>query len=155
LVRAYHHTYGMNTTISNCSNNYGPHQHVEKLIPKIITNIAAGKTVPVYGDGRNVRDWIYVTDHCDAIWTILTAGVNGETYLAGGDCDITNLEIVDKITKLMGVKFDEVVEYVKDRPGHDHRYAIDNTKMYESFGWSPSVSMQQGLKSTIEFYTKQ
>lgn len=155
LVRAYHHTYGLDVTISNCSNNYGPNQHVEKLIPKIITNIAAGKTVPIYGDGRNVRDWIYVTDHCDAIWTILRSGVAGETYLAGGDCDITNLEIVDKITCLMGVKFDEVVEYVKDRPGHDHRYAIDNTKMYRTFGWIPIVDIQQGLKSTIEFYTKQ
>lgn len=155
LVRAYHHTYGLPVTISNCSNNYGPNQHVEKLIPKTITNIANGRKVPIYGNGLNIRDWLYVGDHCDAIWKILIADdVDGETFNVGGDCEVKNEHLVSKICDLMNVNFSDVVEYVEDRQGHDYRYAIDHSKITNKLGWTPTHDLNDGLMQTIEFYTK-
>lgn len=154
LVRAYHHTYGLPVTISNCSNNYGPRQHVEKLIPKTISNIIQGKKVPVYGLGNNIRDWLYVDDHCEAIWDIINADVVGETFNIGGDYEMTNIDIVSNICAAMSVNVHEVVEFVSDRPGHDFRYAIDHGKITQQLGWSPRHSFEDGIKKTIEFYTK-
>lgn len=155
LVRAYHHTYNLPTTISNCSNNYGPHQHVEKLIPKAITNIAAGKKVPIYGAGINIRDWLYVDDHCDAIWKILTASdVQGDTFNIGGDCELKNIDIISMICKLMNVSPDEVMEFVDDRQGHDYRYAIDHSKITNKLNWAPAYTLDVGLKQTINYYTR-
>jgi len=152
LVRAYYHTYGLPITISNCSNNFGPYHFPEKLIPLAITNILEGEKVPVYGDGLHVRDWLYVEDHCRAIEAILTRGVVGETYLVGGLTeDIPNLEVVKRIIKLMG-KTDEVIEYIKDRPGHDRRYAIDWSKIKRELGWEPQYSFDKALESTIEWF---
>jgi len=152
LVRAYHDTFGLPVTISNCSNNYGPFQFPEKLFPLAITNILEGKKVPMYGDGLYVRDWLYVLDHCEAIDLIIQKGQIGETYLIGGlTQDIPNIEIIKKIVKLMN-KTDEEIEYVKDRPGHDRRYAIDWTKINRKLGWSPKHSFDDGLKETINWY---
>jgi len=154
LVRAYYITYGLSTTISNCSNNYGPYQFPEKLIPLTITNIIENKKVPIYGDGLYIRDWLYVEDHCRAIDLILNKGKAGETYLIGGlTKDISNIEVVKKILRLMN-RDESYIEYVKDRPGHDRRYAIDWTKINRELGWQPKVDLDTGLKLTIDWYLK-
>jgi dTDP-glucose 4,6-dehydratase len=154
LVRAYYITYGLPVTISNCSNNYGPYQFPEKLIPLAITNIIEGKKVPIYGDGLYVRDWLYVEDHCKALDLILHKGKVGETYFIGGLTeDIPNIEVVRKILKIMG-KDESYIEYVKDRPGHDRRYAIDWSKINRELGWKPEVDFDTGLKLTVDWYLK-
>ncbi|MBI4009447.1 dTDP-glucose 4,6-dehydratase [Candidatus Roizmanbacteria bacterium] len=152
LVRAYATTYKLPTTISNCSNNFGPYQFPEKLISLAITNILEGKKVPVYGDGLYVRDWLYVEDHCEAIDLILHKGNVGETYFIGGlTGDISNLEIIKKILKIMN-KDESLIEYVKDRRGHDRRYAIDWTKIDRKLGWTPHHNFAEALKLTVEWY---
>jgi len=151
LVRAYFHTYGLPITISNCSNNYGPYHFPEKLFPLFITNLLEGKKVPLYGDGMNVRDWLYVEDHCSAIDAIIHDGKVGETYCVGGQSEKTNKEITYKILELMN-KDESSIEFVKDRPGHDKRYAIDISKISKELGWQPSVSFEEGLQKTIGWY---
>ncbi len=152
LVRAYFDTYKLPITISNCSNNFGPYHHPEKLIPLAITNLIEGKKVPVYGDGKYVRDWLYVEDHCRAIDMILTNGKVGETYLVGGQTeDISNLEVIHKILDLMNESEDKI-EYVTDRPGHDRRYAIDWSKTKQELGWEPQHDFYSALAKTIEWY---
>ena len=153
LVRSYYHTYGLPITITNCSNNFGPYHFPEKLIPLAITNILEGKKVPVYGDGKNVRDWLYVEDHCRAIELILEKGKIGETYCVGGLTeDIDNLSVVKKI--LMYMKKDESqIEFVKDRPGHDRRYAMNWTKIQKELGWKPQFDFDTYLVKTIEWFT--
>lgn len=151
LVRAYFQTYGLPVTISNCSNNYGPYQFPEKIFPLFITNLIENKKVPVYGDGMNVRDWLFVEDHCRAIDLILQKGKIGETYCVGGNAEKNNLEITQKIIGFMG-KDESSIEYVKDRPGHDKRYAIDFSKIKNELGWEPQVNFEEGLKQTIEWY---
>jgi dTDP-glucose 4,6-dehydratase len=152
LVRAYHATYGFPVTISNCSNNYGPYQFPEKFIPLAITNLLEGKKVPVYGDGLYERDWLYVEDHCRAIEVILEKGTVGETYCVGGLTeDVNNLAVIRKILEHFG-KTDEEIEYVKDRPGHDRRYAIDWSKIHGELGWQPSFGFDQWLGRTILWY---
>lgn len=151
LVNAYVETYGIRATVSNCSNNYGPYQYPEKLIPLFITNLIEGKKVPVYGDGGQLRDWLYVIDHCAAIDLIIHKGVNGETYLVGGlTHDVTNLELTNLLIKLLG-KNETSIEYVKDRPGHDQKYAVDWSKI-KNLGWKPTVTLEQGLKKTVDWY---
>ncbi len=152
FCRAYHHTFGLPITISNCSNNYGPKQHKEKFIPTIINSILNNKTIPVYGTGQNVRDWIYVKDHCEAIWNILLKGKDGETYNIGGDCEKTNLEIVKVICEKMNVDQNKFIEYVEDRKGHDFRYAIDNSKINKEINWHPITSFESGIEKTIKYY---
>ncbi len=160
LVRAYHKTYGLPMTISNCSNNYGPYQFPEKLIPLIILNALEGKPLPIYGDGRNVRDWLYVRDHCTAIWTIMKNGKTGETHNIGGDSEMENIAIVkmicdvlDEINKLSdGRSRRDLITFVKDRPGHDRRYAIDFTKLNEELSWYPEASLETGIRDTIQWY---
>ncbi|MBU0575790.1 MAG: GDP-mannose 4,6-dehydratase, partial [Proteobacteria bacterium] len=160
LVRAYHETYGLPTTLSNCSNNYGPCQFPEKLIPLMILNALEGKPLPVYGDGRNVRDWLYVTDHCGAIWTIMMEGRRGETYNIGGQAEMENIAIVERICDLVdelapaaaGGFRRRLITYVPDRPGHDRRYAIDFSKLHGELGWSPGESFASGLRKTIRWY---
>ena len=151
LVRAYFHTYALPITISNCSNNYGPFHFPEKLFPLFITNLLEGKKIPLYGDGQNVRDWLYVEDHCLAIDAIIEKGQIGETYCVGGNSEKTNKEITAKILELMG-KGEEMIEYVKDRPGHDRRYAIDATKIKNELGWEPAVTFEEGLTKTIQWF---
>lgn len=152
IVRAYNITYGLPTTISNCSNNYGPYMFPEKLFSLAITNILEGKKVPVYGDGLYVRDWLYVEDHATAIDRILHDGKVGETYFIGGLVDdVSNLDAIKMILKLMG-KDEDQLEYIKDRPGHDRRYAVDWTKIHNELGWSPSVTLEQGLQKMIDWY---
>lgn len=152
LVRAYFHTFGLPVTITNCSNNYGPYQFPEKFIPLAITNIVEGKKIPVYGDGKNVRDWLYVADHCRAIDTVLTKGNVGETYCIGGMTrDISNLDVIKLILKGMG-KDESEIEFVTDRPGHDRRYAMDWTKIHSELGWSPQHDFEEWLKKTIDWY---
>lgn len=152
LVRAYHQTYGLQVTITNCSNNYGPYQFTEKLIPLAITNLIEGKKVPVYGDGLNVRDWLYVDDHCQAIDLCLDKGKIGETYCIGGlTDDISNLDLVKLIIKLMG-KSEDLIEFVKDRPGHDRRYAVDFSKAKQELGYKPMYSLKDYLQKTINWY---
>ena len=154
LVRAYYVTYGLPITISNCSNNYGPYQFPEKLIPLAITNIIEGKKVPIYGDGLYVRDWLYVEDHCKALDLILHKGKIGETYFIGGlTKDIPNIEVVRKILKIMG-KDESYIEHVKDRPGHDRRYAIDWSKINRELSWKPEADFDTGLKLTVDWYLK-
>jgi dTDP-glucose 4,6-dehydratase len=154
LVRAYFHTYGLPVTISNCSNNFGPYQFPEKFIALAITNLIKGKKVPVYGDGKNVRDWLYVEDHCRAIDMILSRGRSGETYCIGGLTEDTdNLTVLGKILRLMK-KDDISMEFVKDRPGHDRRYAIDWTKIHSELGWSPRHDFDTYLEKTIAWYTE-
>lgn len=151
LVRSYFHTYNLPVTITNCSNNYGPYQHPEKLIPLFITNLIEGKQVPVYGTGSNVRDWLFVKDHCAAIDLVIQKGNLGETYCIGGDCEKTNFEI----TKLLLSKFnldEERIDYVKDRKGHDFRYAIDASKIKRQLGWSPDYEFSEGIEETIKWY---
>ncbi len=151
LVRASFHTYGLPITISNCSNNYGPYQFPEKLIPLFITNLIENKKVPLYGDGLNVRDWLYVKDHCEAIDLIIHQGKIGETYCIGGNAEKSNKEITYKILELMD-KDEKIIEFVKDRPGHDRRYAINFSKINKELGWQPKVSFDEGIKKTIKWY---
>jgi len=152
LVRAYGDTFGLPFTITNCSNNYGEFQFPEKLFGLAITNVIENKTVPVYGDGLNVRDWLYVQDHCSAIEAVLLSGKEGETYTVGGlKDDVNNLEVVRMILKIMG-KGEEQIEFVKDRLGHDRRYAVDWTKINQELNWSPSVTFEEGLRKTIGWY---
>ncbi len=151
LVRAYFHTHKLPITISNCSNNYGPYQFPEKLIPLFVTNLIEGKKVPLYGDGQNIRDWLYVEDHCRAIDLIVHKGRIGETYCVGGGTEKTNLEITKAILKLMGAS-EDMIEYVKDRPGHDRRYAIDFSKIKNELDWEPQVKFEEGLAKTVNWY---
>jgi dTDP-glucose 4,6-dehydratase len=160
LVRAYHKTYGLPVTISNCSNNYGPYQFPEKLLPLMILNALEGKPLPVYGDGLNVRDWLYVRDHCTAIWRIIKGGERGETYNIGGNTEMENIRIVEMVSDVLDElpvpKLDhprrELITFVKDRPGHDRRYAIDFTKLTQKLGWSPEESLESGIHKTIQWY---
>jgi len=151
LVMAYFHTHQLPVTISNCSNNYGPLHFPEKLIPLAITNILEGKKIPVYGDGMQVRDWLYVLDHCEAIDLIIQKGKIGETYCIGGNSEKTNLEIVKKILELLN-KGEEMIEYVKDRPGHDRRYAIDFSKIKAELDWQPQTSFEEGMRKTVDWF---
>ncbi|MBQ4079008.1 dTDP-glucose 4,6-dehydratase, partial [bacterium] len=153
LVRAYHETYKMPVLTTRCSNNYGPYQYPEKLIPFFISQLLKGKKVPVYGDGLNVRDWLYVYDHCAAIDTVLHKGRVGEVYNIGGHNEKTNMEITRLILEAMG-KDDSSIEYVKDRLGHDRRYAISNDKIQSELGWEPSLTFEEGIKITIDWYLK-
>ncbi|WP_321814285.1 MULTISPECIES: dTDP-glucose 4,6-dehydratase [unclassified Paraburkholderia] len=159
LVRAWHHTYGLPTLITNCSNNYGPNQFPEKLIPLMIANALAGKALPVYGDGRNVRDWLYVGDHCSAIREVLARGTPGETYNVGGWNEKTNLEVVGELCRLLDEmkpkqagSYRDQVTYVADRPGHDRRYAIDARKIERELGWRPVETFESGLAKTVRWY---
>ena len=160
LVRAFHHTYGLPVLTTNCSNNYGPYQFPEKLIPLVIAKALAGEALPVYGDGRNVRDWLFVEDHCSAIRRVLEAGEVGETYNVGGDAERQNIEVVHTLCTLLderrpladGRKHESLVTFVKDRPGHDRRYAIDASKLKDALGWSPSVTFEEGMARTVDWY---
>jgi len=160
LVRAYHKTYGLPTTISNCSNNYGPYQFPEKLIPLIIINAVEGKPLPVYGDGKNVRDWLYVRDHCEAIWAVMQSGRRGETYNVGGNSEMENIVIVEMICDILdeilpspdGRSRRELITFVKDRPGHDRRYAIDFSRLRQELNWTPQESFASGLRKTVFWY---
>jgi dTDP-glucose 4,6-dehydratase len=152
LTNAYVITHDVNATISNCCNNYGPRQHDEKLIPTIIRFLLDEDKVPVYGDGLNVRDWIYVDDHCSAIWRILNKGKTGETYLVGSDCEKTNLETISTICDILKIDSSKSIEYVEDRPGHDFRYAIDNSKIIKKLKWKPRISFRKGLEKTTKWY---
>jgi dTDP-glucose 4,6-dehydratase len=159
LVRAYHHTYGLETVITNCSNNYGPYQFPEKLIPVVIQSVLARKPVPVYGDGMNVRDWLYVRDHAEALWLVLTRGRAGETYNIGGHNEWANLPIVQLICDLidemgpqLGGNSRKLITFVKDRPGHDRRYAIDASKIAKDLGWLPAHKFEQGIRETVRWY---
>lgn len=151
LVRAYFHTYGLPVTISNCSNNYGPYHFPEKLIPLAITNLLESKSVPVYGDGLQVRDWLYVEDHCRAIDMIIHNGRLGETYCIGGNAEMENIVIVKELLKLLG-KDESSIEYVTDRPGHDRRYAINFSKIKQELGWQPTVTLEEGLAKTVAWF---
>ena len=151
LVRAYFHTYGLPITISNCSNNYGPYHFPEKLIPLAITNLLEGKKVPVYGDGRQIRDWLFVEDHCRAIDLVFRQGRIGETYCVGGNGERENIWIVEELLRLLG-KDETSIEYVTDRLGHDRRYAIDFEKIRTELGWEPSVSLEEGLQETVAWF---
>ncbi|MBF0241613.1 MAG: dTDP-glucose 4,6-dehydratase [Desulfamplus sp.] len=161
LVRAWHETYGLPVTISNCSNNYGPFQFPEKLIPLMILNAVDGKELPIYGDGKNVRDWLYVRDHCVAIWLIMQRGVRGRTYNIGGGCELENRAVVENICSIidsLGKKSPsisssvELIRFIKDRPGHDFRYAIDSARLKEELGWRPKESFESGIKKTVQWY---
>ena len=159
LVRAYHHTYGMATLTTNCSNNFGPYQFPEKLIPLTIRNALAGKPLPVYGDGRNVRDWLYVLDHCEALRLVLERGRAGETYNIGGGTEEANIDLVRKLCSLLDEasprkagRYAELITFVKDRPGHDRRYAIDSSKIARELGWRPRESFESGLAKTVRWY---
>ena len=151
LVQAYYHTHGLPITISNCSNNYGPYQFPEKLIPLFVTNLIDGEKVPVYGTGENIRDWLHVKDHCIAIDKIVREGRIGETYCIGGDAEKTNMDITHIILNTMG-SGEAMIEYVDDRKGHDKRYAIDFSKIKNELGWNPSVTFEEGIAETIEWY---
>lgn len=159
LVRAYFHTYGLPIVISNCSNNYGANQFPEKLIPLFINNIRQEKSLPVYGKGDNVRDWLWVNDHADAIDVIFHKGLNGETYNIGGNNEWQNIELIKSLCKIMDEKLgresgssEKLITYVKDRDGHDHRYAIDSSKLKNELGWSPSIKFEEGLVNTVQWY---
>jgi dTDP-glucose 4,6-dehydratase len=154
LVRAYNHTFKALITISNCSNNYGPNQHNEKFIPVVINSILNNKKIPVYGNGKNIRDWIFVDDHCEAVWLVLNYGKIGETYNIGGNCEKTNLEIINDICKVLNVNPQNYISFVEDRKGHDFRYAIDNSKINKELNWNPKVKFLDGLTKTIDFYNK-
>ncbi len=160
LVRAFHHTYGLPVLTTNCSNNYGPYQFPEKLIPLVIAKALAGEPLPVYGDGRNVRDWLFVGDHCAAIRRVLEAGRPGETYNVGGNAERENIDVVKAICRLLderrplsdGRARDSLITFVADRPGHDRRYAIDSGKIQGELGWAPTVTFEQGLAQTVDWY---
>ncbi len=160
LVRAYHHTYGLPTITTNCSNNYGPYQFPEKLVPLIILNALGGKPLPVYGDGTNVRDWLYVGDHCTAIRLALAKGRVGETYNIGGKNECKNIEVVQTICRILdelrpaadGVRYESLITFVKDRPGHDRRYAIDASKATAELGWRPVETFESGMRRTVRWY---
>jgi len=160
LVRAYHHTYGLPVLTTNCSNNYGPRQFPEKLIPLVILNATKGKKLPIYGDGLNIRDWLYVEDHCEALEVVLEKGRVGQTYNIGGKCEKTNLDLVRTVCRLLDEMLPEslykphesLITFVKDRPGHDRRYAIDCSKIERELGWYPKESLETGLRKTIEWY---
>jgi dTDP-glucose 4,6-dehydratase len=151
LVRSFHKTHQLPLIITRCSNNYGPMQHTEKFIPKIITNALNDKEIPLYGDGLNIRDWIYVEDHCRAIQLVLEKGVIGEVYNIGGSEEKTNREVIDVILKKLG-KDKTLIKHIEDRKGHDRRYAMDSTKISRELGWKPSVTFQEGIQKTIEWY---
>ena len=159
LVRAYHHTYGLPVLTTNCSNNYGPHHFPEKLIPLMIQHALDGKALPIYGDGKNVRDWLYVKDHCSAIRSVLANGRPGETYNVGGWNEKTNLEVVETLCALLDEmkpratgSYREQISYVKDRPGHDRRYAIDARKLERELGWKPAETFETGMRKTVDWY---
>ena len=158
LVRAYHHTFGLPTLTTNCSNNYGPYQFPEKLIPLMILNACEGKSLPIYGDGSNIRDWLHVEDHCSGILSVLQKGRVGQTYCIGGASEKTNMDVIDTLCKILDRKFPEraphnqLKTFVKDRPGHDHRYAIDFSKINNELGWNPSFSFEEGMEQTVEWY---
>ncbi|MBA3487566.1 MAG: dTDP-glucose 4,6-dehydratase [Lysobacter sp.] len=160
LVRAFHHTYGLPVLTTNCSNNYGPYQFPEKLIPLVIAKALAGESLPVYGDGLNVRDWLYVGDHCAAIRRVLEDGRVGETYNVGGDAEQQNINVVNTICQLLderrgldnGAPRTSLITYVKDRPGHDRRYAIDASRLKGELGWAPTVTFEQGMARTVDWY---
>jgi dTDP-glucose 4,6-dehydratase len=158
LVRAYHHTYGLPGLTTNCSNNYGPYQFPEKLIPLVILNALGGKPLPIYGDGKNVRDWLYVGDHCAAIRAVLQRGKPGETYNIGGKNEKTNLEVVHGICAILdelapgSCKYASLITYVKDRPGHDRRYAIDPAKIEREIRWQPAETFETGIRKTVQWY---
>jgi dTDP-glucose 4,6-dehydratase len=158
LVRAFHHTYGLPTLTTNCSNNYGPYQFPEKLIPLMIQKALAGEELPVYGDGLNVRDWLFVEDHCDAIVSVLERGAPGETYNVGGDNEQSNIAVVRRICELLDERLpgvtrrDSLIRFVRDRPGHDRRYAIDATKIQRQLGWTPCNDFGSGLARTVDWY---
>jgi dTDP-glucose 4,6-dehydratase len=159
LVRAYHHTYGLPTLTTNCSNNYGPYHFPEKLIPLIILNALDGKPLPVYGDGLNIRDWLYVRDHCEAICQVLTKGRCGEVYNVGGKNEVRNIDVVtticrklDELRPRAAGRYEDLVTYVTDRPGHDRRYAIDPTKIEAEIGWSPAETFESGVAKTVQWY---
>lgn len=151
LVRAYYHTYGLPVTISNCSNNYGPYQYPEKLIPLFVTNLLEGRKLPIYGEGNNIRDWIHVDDHNRGVEAIIKRGRLGETYCLGGDGEKTNLEITKLILEIMGAG-EEMIEHIADRPGHDRRYAIDHSKASAELDWRPLIPFADGLRATIDWY---
>ncbi|MFW5885190.1 MAG: dTDP-glucose 4,6-dehydratase [Patescibacteria group bacterium] len=151
LVRSYYRTFGLPVTISNCSNNYGPFQFPEKLIPLFVTNLIEGKKIPLYGDGMNIRDWLYVEDHCRAIDEIIQKGRLGETYCVGGDCEKTNKEITYAILEELGLD-ENWIDFVEDRPGHDKRYAIDFSKINQELGWKPEFDFKEGLRKTVHWY---
>lgn len=159
LVRAYHHTYGLPTVVTNCSNNYGPFQFPEKLIPVVIQSVLARKAVPVYGDGMNVRDWLYVRDHAEALWLVLNKGKLGETYNVGGHNEWANINIVrlicdliDELAPHLGGNSQNLITFVKDRPGHDRRYAIDASKIQRELGWVPAHTFEKGIRETVQWY---
>jgi dTDP-glucose 4,6-dehydratase len=168
FVRAYHRTYGLPVLVTNCSNNYGPYQFPEKLIPMMIFNALRGNPLPVYGDGSNVRDWIYVEDHCRALKTVFERGRIGETYTIGANCEQENIVLVRKVCEILeetfpaagnsalkdagAARYEELIRFVTDRPGHDKRYAIDSSKIRRELGWSPSVSLEDGLRRTVRWY---
>ncbi|VAX10220.1 dTDP-glucose 4,6-dehydratase [hydrothermal vent metagenome] len=160
LVRAWFHTYGLPVLTTNCSNNYGPCQFPEKLIPLMILNACSGRALPIYGDGGNVRDWLYVQDHCRAVWRVLEAGVPGEVYNVGGDSEKTNLEVVDALCNILDDLLshsvyrphDKLKTFVTDRPGHDRRYAIDASKIKRELGWEPQETFESGLRATVQWY---
>ncbi len=162
IVRAYHHTYGMNITTSNCSNNYGPKQHKEKLIPVIILNALQGKNIPIYGDGTNIRDWLYVLDHCKGVDLVFHNGESGQTYNIGGRNERNNLYIVNTICTLLdkyakkadGTSYKDLISFVKDRPGHDKRYAIDASKIEKELNWQAEENFESGIVKTVEYYLK-
>lgn len=159
LVRAWHRTYGLPATISNCSNNYGPRQFPEKLIPLMIAKALAGQPLPVYGDGANVRDWLYVRDHCEAIWTVVRQGVPGRTYNIGGDSEYTNIALVHLLCDILqelappaSGRYRDLVTFVPDRPGHDRRYAMDHERLTQELGWRPRHTFREGLRLTVQWY---
>jgi len=160
LVRAYNKTYALPVTISNCSNNYGPYQFPEKLIPLMILNALEGKSLPVYGDGSNVRDWLFVNDHCRAVWEIMKGGTRGQTYNIGGRCELANIDTVtllcglldEMVPKAGRTSHRDLITFIKDRPGHDLRYAIDCSKLEKELGWAPLETFETGLRKTIQWY---
>jgi dTDP-glucose 4,6-dehydratase len=159
LVRAYHHTYGLPTLVTNCSNNYGPRQFPEKLIPLMIHRALEGKPLPVYGDGQNVRDWLYVMDHCEALRAVLERGRPGEVYNIGGGAEMKNIDLVKTLCALLDEarprargSYAELISFVKDRPGHDRRYAIDSRKIQRELGWKPKETFETGLAKTVRWY---
>jgi dTDP-glucose 4,6-dehydratase len=152
LARSYFHTHHTPVMITRCSNNYGPYQFPEKALPLFITNLMQGQKIPLYGDGMNIRDWLYVEDHCEAVWTVLNRGKAGDVYNIGGNNEMTNRKIVETVLREMGKSWDDGVQMVKDRAGHDRRYAIDAGKMQRELGWSPKHKWEQAIKSTIQWY---